>query len=60
MAYKYRIECREGGKWVAKCSTDVEDIKQFQSIANATAHEYRIISDGKDITKIYKSKSRKE
>ena len=59
MPLTYRIDCLEKGVWVTKCTTGIEDAETFNYIANATEYKYRILCDGKDVTKNYKAKKSK-
>lgn len=47
----YSIEHLEGTEWIIKCRTDFEDLQQFTEVAKNPA--YRILFEGKDITKKY-------
>ena len=47
----YQIEHLEGTEWIIKCRTDFEDIEQFIEVAKNPS--YRIMHEGKDITKKY-------
>ena len=49
----YKVDMYEKGKWTTKCTSDIEDKDTFTYIANVTDYEYRIICDGKDVTKQY-------
>lgn len=49
--YKYQIQHLEGSEWLPKCNLDFEDKGQFNTIAKCIG--YRILEDGKDVTKRY-------
>jgi len=49
---KYRVERNERGEWVVLMQCDFEDKRQFELIALNSL--YRILYDGKDVTKKYK------
>jgi len=53
--YRYRIEYVKRGKWVPVLQTDHEDIDTFGLVANAVEYQYRILCDGKDVTRNYKT-----
>ena len=49
----YTVERYVGGKWSPRAGYEEEDRKLFESIAAVEEYRYRILLDGKDITKQY-------
>jgi len=53
---EYIVERKRVRKWIPVCRYQSEDKERFVEIVNVEDYEYRIMHEGKDITKNYRRK----
>ena len=55
MDNQYIVERKEGREWIAVCRYSEEDADVFKQIASADQYEYRILHNGKNVTKKFRN-----